>query len=103
MRRFIVIALAFVFLAYITGLAAGSTVNGTISVDVWVDPTNSTNTFTLAVDGNVIMSQTTTDVHVTFWPWDTTTVANGSHTLRATVTASGRSGQTTTSVNVSNP
>src|SRR5205814_9961920 len=90
---------------FITAPTAGSTVNGDIPVDVWVEQsTDNSNYFTLAVDGTVILSQTTSGAHATFWPWNTTTVSNGAHTLTATVTdATGRSGRVSQNVTVSNP
>jgi hypothetical protein len=88
----------------ITAPAAGTTLSATATVSAQVsNAAGSSNTFTLAVDGKTAGTQTISGVSASF-AWNTTTVANGSHTL--TVTVRDQSGRTATSpgrqVNVSN-
>src|SRR6267143_169041 len=85
-------------------IAPGQAVQGTVPVQITVAGASGTNNrFTVFVDGvqqTVIASNTTT---VT-WNWDTTTVANGSRTLRASVQdATGNTGDGFTYVQVQNP
>ncbi len=85
-------------------IAPGQAVQGTVPVQITVSGASGTNNrFTVFVDGvqqTVIASNTTT---VT-WNWDTTTVANGSRTLSASVQdATGNTGNGFTYVQAQNP
>src|SRR5437763_1575523 len=85
-------------------IAPGQAVQGTVPVQITVTGASGTsNRFTVFVDGvqqTVIASNTTT---VT-WSWDTTSVANGSRTLSASVQdATGNTGDGFTYVQVQNP
>jgi hypothetical protein len=78
---------------FITSPNLSATVSGTVAVNVWLEGAASgPNTYTIAVDGKTIATQTCACVHV--WPgWNTTLLANGAHTLTATVRdATGRTG-----------
>lgn len=78
---------------FITSPKLSATVSGTVAVNVWLEGAASgPNTYTIAVDGKTIATQTCACVHV--WPgWNTTLLANGAHTLTATVRdATGRTG-----------
>ena len=76
----------------ITAPASGATVSGTPNVSAQVsNASGSSNTFTLAVDGNTVATQTVSGTSVSF-PWNTTTIANGTHTV--TVTVRDQGGQT---------
>ena len=89
---------------YITGPTQGQVVSGSQPIDIWVEnATGSSNTFVTKVDGATIDTQTISGVHATVWPWNTTTVGNGTHTVSATVTdSSGRTATTSITVTVSN-
>jgi len=71
---------------------------------VWAENTiGANNIFTTKVDGNVVDVQTRADRHANIWPWDTTLLTDGSHTLTATVTDdTGRTGTATITVTVAN-
>ena len=78
---------------FITSPNLSATVSGTVAVNVWLEGAASgPNTYTIAVDGKTIATQTCACVHV--WPgWNTTLLPNGTHTLTATVRdTTGRSG-----------
>ena len=78
---------------FITNPKLSATVSGTVAVNVWLEGAASgPNTYTIAVDGKTIATQTCACVHV--WPgWNTALLANGAHTLTATVRdATGRTG-----------
>jgi hypothetical protein len=89
--------------ASFTSPAAGATVTGTVSVGMAVSgSTAASRTFQLSVDGTTVSSQTVTATTASF-AWNTTAVANGSHTLGLTVTDSaGRSGSASRTLTVSN-
>jgi hypothetical protein len=89
----------------ITNPTQGQVVSGTRAIDVWVENAiGSSNTFVTKVDGTTINTQTISGTHANIWPWNTTTLSNGSHTLSATVTDSvGRTATTSITVTVSNP
>ena len=70
-------------------LTPGQTVQGTVPVQVAVGgTTGASNTFTISVDGVQQPPIVTNNTSVT-WNWDTTTVANGSRTLSASVKDAG--------------
>jgi hypothetical protein len=79
-------------------------VNGTTSVVVWAEGTNgASNTFTLAVDGVTVGTQTVAVRGPVTIPWNTTSKANGTRTLTATVRdATGRTASTTITAVVKN-
>lgn len=86
----------------ITAPAAGATVSGSTTVSAQASNLGSfSNTWTLAVDGTPVSSQTVSGMSASF-TWNTTTVGNGTHTL--TVTVSGEAGAASDSrqVTVSN-
>jgi hypothetical protein len=88
-----------------TNPTQGQVVSGTRAIDIWVaNAIGSSNTFVTKVDGVTIDTQTIAGTHANIWPWNTTTLSNGSHTLSATVTDSvGRTATTSITVTVSNP
>jgi hypothetical protein len=88
----------------ITNPTSGATVGGTPLVNLWVDGTSgSANTFTLAVDGATIGMLTVSQRGPVTIPWTTRSVANGAHTLTATVRdATGNTGRTSFTVTVRN-
>ncbi len=82
--------------------AAGATVGGTVSVGLAASGGSPPYTYRLAVDGTEVFSSTTSAAS-TSYAWNTTTVANGGHTLSLTVTdAAGASTTATRAVTVSN-
>jgi hypothetical protein len=88
--------------AAFTSPAAGATVGGTVSVGLAASGGSSPYTYRLAIDGTEVFSSTT-GAAATSYAWNTTTVANGSHTLSLTVTdAGGASATATRTVTVSN-
>jgi hypothetical protein len=89
---------------FITQPTGGASVGGTAWVVMWVEGTSgSANAFTLRVGNTTIGSQTTSARGPVSMPWTTTSLANGTHTLTATVRdATGQTGSTTTSVAVRN-
>ncbi len=78
-------------------------VNGTTSVVVWAEGTNgASNTFTLAVDGVTVGTQTAAVRGPVAIPWNTRAKANGTRTLTATVRdATGRTASTAHGAHVS--
>jgi hypothetical protein len=88
--------------ASFTSPAAGANVNGTVSVGLAAAGGTPAYTYRLAVDGTQVFSSTTSAAS-TSYAWNTTTVADGAHTLSLTVTdTAGGSATTTRSVTVSN-
>jgi hypothetical protein len=89
--------------AAITSPASGATVSGTASVGMSAtNAEGSPTSFVLTLDGATLSSQSVSGSTAAF-SWNTTGVANGSHTLGLTVTDSaGRTAQTSTVVIVSN-
>jgi hypothetical protein len=83
--------------------AAGAAVSGLYSVGMSTTAKpGQDKTFTLAVNGNVVMVQTTKNT--TMWyTWDTRTVAGGLHAVTVTVTAKGATAARTVLVTVTNP
>jgi len=83
--------------------ASGATVNGAQSVGMATTADwGTTKTFTLSVDGTVLTSQTFATATTYWYTWDSTTAANGAHTLQLAVTMSGQTATATLPVNVSN-
>ena len=90
--------------AAFTSPAAGATVKGTTTVGMSTTggSTATSRTYRLSVDGTVVSTQTVSAKSVSY-AWNTTGVANGSHTLSVTVTDTANGSATTTrSVTVSN-
>jgi hypothetical protein len=86
--------------AAITAPAAGSTVTGTVDVTMSASGGTSPYRYTLAVDSTQLVANAASGTV----SWNTTGVANGAHTLTATVTdAAGATAPATASVTVSNP
>jgi hypothetical protein len=81
---------------FITQPGDGDIVSGTPWIVIWADgTTGSSNTFTLSVDGGVVGSETTWARGPVAIPWETS-IANGFHTLTATVRdAAGHTGRAT--------
>jgi hypothetical protein len=90
------------FTASFSAPAEGATVRTTLSIGMATSaPWGQSKTFTLTVDGTVILSQTTTGT--TLWyNFDTRTIANGSRTLRLTVAYNGATATATRTINVAN-
>jgi hypothetical protein len=88
----------------ITQPANGATVSGVPWAVMWLEgESGSSNTFTLALGGQPMGTTTTSSRGPISMPYDTRTVANGSHPLTASVRdAAGNTGSTTISVVVSN-
>jgi hypothetical protein len=89
--------------ASFTSPPAGAAVSGSTTVGMSVSgASGASNTFQLTIDGAVVSVQTVSGASATY-PWDTTLMTNGSHTLEFAVTdATGRSASATRSVTVSN-
>ena len=89
---------------FITQPHNGDTVAGTVWVVQWVEgASGSSNVFTLSADGKQVGTQTTSTQGPVTLPWDSRSVANGSHTLTGTVRdATGNSGTVSITVIVSN-
>jgi hypothetical protein len=88
--------------ALFTSPAAASTVSGTVAVGLAASGGTGPYTYRLTVDGTQIFS-TTTSAGTTSFAWNSTTVANGSHTLGLIVTdATSASTSATRTVTVSN-
>jgi hypothetical protein len=82
--------------------AAGATVSGTITVGMTSGGASGSATYALSVDGAVVSTQTSTSGSATY-PWSTTALADGAHTLSLSVTdAGGRTATASRSVTVAN-
>lgn len=82
--------------------AAGATVGGTVSVGLAASGGRLPYTYRLAIDGTPVFTTTTSAGSASF-AWNTTTVANGGHTLSLIVTdADGATATATRPVTVSN-
>jgi large repetitive protein len=89
---------------FVTQPRASSTVSGTAWVVLWVEGVSGgTNAFTLRVGNTAIGSQTTTARGPVAIPWTTSSVANGTHTVTATVRdGAGQTGSTSVNFTVRN-
>ena len=89
---------------FITQPHNGDTVAGTVWVVQWVEGSSgSSNVFTLSADGKQVGTETTSTQGPVTLPWNSTSVANGTHTLTGTVRdATGNSGTTSITVIVGN-
>jgi hypothetical protein len=88
--------------AAFTAPAAGATVSGTATVGMSAGGSAGPLTFALSVDGSEVSRQTVSGTTASY-AWNTTTAANGSHTLSLTVTdGGGRTATATRQVTVSN-
>jgi hypothetical protein len=89
---------------FITQPTSGASVGGTAWVVMWVEGTSGTaNAFTLRLGKTTIGSQTTSARGPVSVPWTTTSLANGTYALTATVRdATGAIGSTILSVTVRN-
>src|SRR5205823_3838863 len=78
--------------AAFTSPASGATVSTTVNVGMQATgASGASNTFRFSVDGTLTATQTVS-TQTTTYAWDSTAVANGTHTLSFTVTdAAGRS------------
>ena len=84
-----------------TNTGGGNTAIG--SATLFSNTSGSANTFTLAVDGATIGMLTVSQRGPVTIPWTTRSVANGAHTLTATVRdATGNTGRTSFTVTVRN-
>jgi subtilisin-like proprotein convertase family protein len=81
--------------------ADGATVSGVTPIEVAASGVSGPATFSVAIDGVPAFTTTITGSSAT-WNWDTSTVANGSHTLALTVTSEGRTATATAGVTVAN-
>ena len=73
------------FQVFLTSPTAGSTVSGTVWVNIWLEGAAAgTRTFTMSVGGTTVWTENSTDNHVAL-PWVTTSTPNGSRTLVVTV------------------
>lgn len=90
------------FSASISAPDPGAVVRNTVSVGMATDlPWGQAKTFTLAADGVVVTSQTTTGT--TLWyRWDTTAAPNGARTLTLTITYNGQQATARRTVTVAN-
>jgi hypothetical protein len=89
---------------FITQPHNNDTVAGTVWVVQWVEGSSgSSNVFTLSADGKQVGTETTSTQGPVTLPWNSTSVANGTHTLTGTVRdATGNSGTTSITVIVGN-
>jgi hypothetical protein len=88
--------------ASITSPAAGATVSGTTAVNMAVSGGAAPYTYRLAIDGTQVFTSTVSATTATY-SWNTTSAANGNHTLGLTVTDStGAASSLTRTVTVSN-
>ena len=87
-----------------TSPAANATVSGTaVAVGMAASGGTTPYTYRLTIDGTQVFT-TTTSAGTASFSWNTTTYANGSHTLGLTVTSSsGASASTTRTVTLNNP
>jgi hypothetical protein len=89
-------------IASFTAPAAGATLGGTTTVAMASSGASGSSTFTLAVDGSVVSTQTVAGAAASY-TWNTTTVGNGARTLTLTVTdAAARTATASLTVSVSN-
>ncbi|HEX2437031.1 MAG TPA: Ig-like domain-containing protein [Methylomirabilota bacterium] len=88
---------------FLTTPAAGSTVSGTVWVNVWVEGAAAgSNSYRMTVGSTTLWTQSSTATHVTL-PWTTTSTPNGVQTLAVNVSdATGNTGRGTVTVNVQN-
>ncbi|HEV8640231.1 MAG TPA: Ig-like domain-containing protein, partial [Methylomirabilota bacterium] len=88
----------------LTSPRPGEAVSGINWSNIWVDsPGTPPFTYTLSVGATTLWTESSSGTHVAL-PWDTTRVANGAQTLKATVRdAAGRTGSATVDVVVQNP
>jgi hypothetical protein len=89
---------------FITQPRTNETVSATAWVVMWVEGTSgSSNVFTLSANGTQVGTVTTSSRGPVTLPWNTRSVANGTHTLGATVRdAAGNTGSTSITVIVRN-
>jgi hypothetical protein len=87
--------------AAITSPANGATVSGTVSVTMSATNAQGTPTFTLKVDNGATIASTASGSTASA-SWNTTGVANGTHTLNLTVTDGARTATAAIMVTVSN-
>jgi hypothetical protein len=89
---------------FLTSPDAGSTVSGTVWVNIWVEGAAAgTNAYTMTVGGTTVWSESSTGTHVSL-PWVTTNTPNGARTLVVTVRDStGATGTASVAVTVQNP
>ena len=89
---------------FITQPHNGDTVAGTVWVVQWVEGSSgSSNVFTLSADGKQVGTETSSSQGPVTLPWNSTSGANGAHTLTGTVRdATGNSGTTSITVIVGN-
>ncbi len=89
--------------ASFTAPAAGATLTGTATVGMAVTgAATGANTFTLALDGRVVSTQTVSGTTASY-AWSTTSATNGAHTLTLTVRdAAGKTATASRTVTVSN-
>jgi hypothetical protein len=81
----------------------GETVSGLVWVILWAENAQGTNTFGIAVNGEVVGSVTTTQDGPVAIPWTTSSVPNGTHTLVGAVRdGTGKTASTSVSVNTRN-
>jgi hypothetical protein len=88
----------------LTTPSPGSTVSGTVWVNIWVDGAAAgSKTYTMTVGGTTVWNEASTNTHVAL-PWVTTNTPNGSRTLVVTVRdPTGATGTASVTVTVSNP
>jgi hypothetical protein len=88
----------------VTQPSNGADISGAAWAVLWVEGTRGeANTFTLAVDGTTIGSETTSASGPVTIPWNTTSVSNGRYTLTAVVRDTGGNfGSTSITVTVRN-
>ena len=99
----LVVTIANSITATITAPASGSTASGTVAVTMLVSGhTVSLNIFRLDIDGGQVFNQSVGGLNASY-SWDTTTVANGPHTLTLTVMdAVSKTATTSISIDVAN-
>jgi Domain of unknown function (DUF1929)/Glyoxal oxidase N-terminus/PKD domain/Bacterial Ig domain len=92
------------FQVTLTSPAPGSTVSGTVWVNIWIQGAAAgSKDYTMAVGGTTVWSESSTDTHVAL-PWVTTSTPNGARTLVVTVRDSANAtGTASVAVTVQNP
>jgi hypothetical protein len=92
------------FQVFLTSPSPGSTVSGTVWVNIWLEGAAAgTRAFTLTVGGSTVWTESSTSNHVAL-PWTTTSTPNGSRTLVVTVRdPTGATGTASVTVTVQNP